>query len=326
MVKEFENIFTKFSSYSSADTPTYSDPFKLAREVPANMDDFSKKRLEAEIKELQQKTETPVYKLSVNAVQLQQGLTENKWYFDSSVEDNAKHFIKYYDINGDGRLSPRELILGSIHHNRNILGGGNCQLCYDDLVDKIDGVFAFLDCDNDGLVSSEDIFTNLRYLRRSASQTLDPPAAPANGQQGQQGQQQQQQANADPNPPEGDASRNYFALADKARIRTAVSNDFVLKNNLSIIGKLSKPEFRVGVLLGFWDRQTDDYKILKGDEKTLKELRWKDGVDIKAKDYIVYIEQQLRLQKEREVAAQQTKVSIDVKNDMGASKNFSYGR
>jgi len=37
-----------------------------------------------------------------------------------------------------------------------------------------------------------------------------------------------------------------------------------------------------------WDRQTDFYKIIEDESRTLKDLRWKDDnmVDIKAYQYI----------------------------------------
>ena len=51
-------------------------------------------------------------------------------------------------------------------------------------------------------------------------------------------------------------------------------SDFVLKNHKAAEGFVNLDEFRMGVLLGFWDRQTDSVKIYKGDEKTLKNKRW----------------------------------------------------
>ena len=50
------------------------------------------------------------------------------------------------------------------------------------------------------------------------------------------------------------------------------------------IGALNKNEFRHGILYGIWDRQTDYYKIIDDDEKTLKDYRWsyEGTVDTKA--------------------------------------------
>jgi hypothetical protein len=79
-----------------------------------------------------------------------------------------------------------------------------------------------------------------------------------------------------------------FAWAKDAPIRTAAVNDFILKNTNVKNGLLNKSEFRTGVLLGFWDRQTDFWEIFEEDERTMKNLRWKDNhmVDIKAQEYI----------------------------------------
>lgn len=110
----------------------------------------------------------------------------------------------------------------------------------------------YLDCNNDGLLSAEDLWSNMTKLKRSSPQY------------------------------------NMFVLAKDAPIRTAAVNDFILKNMKVLNGNITKTEFRNAIIYGMWDRQTDFYKILDDESRTLKDLRWKEDsmVDIKAEEYI----------------------------------------
>jgi len=252
ILQDFNMLYTSFRGYPANDSAAYKDPYNLSKPIPHNLNDEAKEVLTKELLDFNSRIDHEVYKVSLNAVQINFGVKENNWYLDRGDNDYAKSFIKSFDMNGDGRLSPREFILGSIWHNKKILSSDDCKLCYADLVDKIDGIFRYLDCDGDGLISSKDMFTNLPNLRRDTNKW------------------------------------NFFSLANQANIRTAVTNDFILKNMQSVKGMLNKPEFRLGILLGFWDRQTDDYRIVPDDSKNLKGLRWKDDdiVDLMAMKYI----------------------------------------
>ncbi len=291
-IDEFKKIWAKFSKYPREDNNLYKDPFNLKRTIPADLDAASKQRIQDEMTLINKNLETDLYKISLNAVQLNAGIRENRWHKDISIADNAKAFIKSFDINGDGRLGMREFILGSIYHNKGILGSDDCSLCYEDLTDKIDGIFAYIDCDNDGLVSSEEIFEHLPKLRRETTKW------------------------------------NLFTLAPKAMIRTAATNDFILKNNYTVKGLLSKSEFRLGVLLGFWDRQVIDRKILEDDSHNMKKLRWKDDdvVDIGAMDYIQNrAEAKAEEEKRKRAAEGDTKVEISMAPENGVGPNGPNG-
>ncbi len=188
-------------------------------------------------------------------------------------------------MNSNGRLNPREFILGSIWQNKKILGSDDCDLCYANLIDKIDGIFKYIDCDKDGLISSKDIYDNIQHLRRDTSKW------------------------------------NFFSLANQAKIRTAVTNDFVLKNMASVNGMLNKQEFRLGILLGYWDRQTDEQRIVMDDSKNLKSLRWKedDIVDLMAMKYI-----QRKLTKEaKERAKRPIELEISIPDNKENEKDDS---
>ncbi len=251
ITKYFEKILKKFKGYPSANTSDYSDPFDLNKVRPG-LDPFSKARVEKHIAKMKAKLDHEVYDHSINAVQLYTGIKELKWHYDKSAVDFAKAFVVKYDMNGDGRLSPRELILGSIWTNSPIFLSGDCKLCYEDIVEQLNGVFYYMDCDKDGLLSAEDIYIGLQKMRRKSKK------------------------------------HNFYLLSNIATIRTAVVNDFVLKNMESKRGTVNKNEFIRGILLGFWDRQTDDKKILHDDTRNLKALRWNDDeiVDTLAKKYV----------------------------------------
>ena len=253
VIKQFSLIWEHFVKMEKVDS-NYKDPFALDQKF----DDLSEKELKnmenkiLELKENAKKVGEIIYQNSINAVQLHNGLKGIDWKQDSAIGDNSISFIRSYDINGDGRLSPRELILGSIYQNKGILGSDICKLCYDDIIDQIDAIFGYMDCSNSGAISSLDIYENFPKLTRMTSK------------------------------------HNFFILIKQAPMRTAVINEFILKNGYEIRGKLTKTEFRIGILLGFWDRQTDDYGIIKDDKRNLKKLRWDDEgiVDLLAMESI----------------------------------------
>jgi len=88
------------------------------------------------------------------------------WYYDCSQVDWARNLIDSFDFDGDGRLNPREFILMIIINNKNILGS-HCLYCFNDIItNKIDPIFYYLDCNQDGLISSEDMWNHLNFLRR----------------------------------------------------------------------------------------------------------------------------------------------------------------
>jgi Ca2+-binding EF-hand superfamily protein len=162
------------------------------------------------------------------------------WYYNPAEIDFARKILDKFDFDGDGRLNPREFIVFSIIHNKNNLGGG-CKNCYNDIIsNKIDPIYSFIDCDNDNKVSAEDMWGNLQNLKRLNSAK----------------------------------SNIYQCLLNSKKYRTTSMNDFVLKNMWDNDGFVSRNEFRVGILLGYWDRQTDPEKIYTDDTRTFKKLRW----------------------------------------------------
>jgi len=195
-----------------------------------------------QLKRFTQNFDDEIYNLSVNTVQVNKAMQLFKWNTDPANLNSAKEFVTKYDMNFDGRLNYRELILGSIYHNKQLIGMPSpiCDLCYFDIGKTLDAIFLYLDCDNDGFLSAEEMWTNLPKMNRST------------------------------------AEWNIFQFGIDESIRTASINDFILKNSETRDGHLSRREFRIGLLLGFWDRQTEQRRILDDSSKTMRNLRWEE--------------------------------------------------
>lgn len=249
---EFNKIYKDMFALSSKDTKDYKDPFNLQKlmEKKTGGDSKAKGAYAKDLKKLNKNYEPKIFDISVNAVQIHDAMKLWNWDIDVGLKDYAVTFIKKYDFNGDGRLNPRELIIGALEHNKHYWGTTVCTHNFENVIDKIDAIFTYLDCDNDGKIGSEDIYANLKKIKRSSSKY------------------------------------DIFAIGFKDGVRTDAINDFILKNNKFEIGSLNKNEFRNGILYGIWDRQTDYYKILANDDnsRSQKDLRWSDGntVDTKA--------------------------------------------
>jgi hypothetical protein len=251
VVKEFKKIYDDMRNLPSEDTDTYKDPYDLKKLLEGADSGLSKKAL-ADLKLVNKNYDPKIYDISVNCVQIRQGMNDWRWSIDFPTTDYAKLFLQKYDMNGDGRLAPRELVLGALDNNKHLFGSGSCTHCFEEVSRKINAIFTYIDCDNDGIITAEDLWHNIPGLRRSSPEY------------------------------------NMFALGELAGIRTAAVNDFVLVNGVARRGVLNKNEFTKGILFAMWDRQTDFTRVLEDDELTLKDLRWKNNhmVDVRVEDYI----------------------------------------
>lgn len=245
-VKAFQEVYTNLKKISNKDTKKFKDPFDLKKMV-------SKKNLKKiGLKGVNSHYEKGLYEMSINTVQLNEAMAKWHWYIEPKETDYAVNFVTKYDFNGDGRLNIRELIVGTIMHNKNILGVENCKFCFQKLGEMMDAIFTFIDCNNDGLLSAEDLWNGLPSLNRP------------------------------------DKKYNIFKIKNSDNIRTNAINDFIIKNSSGMTGKITKEQFRTGILLGLWDRQTRQKSVIKGDSRNLKSLRWTQGgrVDTAAFNYI----------------------------------------
>ena len=230
----FKKVYTDLKSISNKDTAEYKDLFDINKLM--RPEEKSKK---TNLKDLNKNYDPAIYDISINTVQLNKAMKDWNWFIDPSLKDYAFDFVSNYDMDGDGRLNPRELILAIVFHNKNFIGSGICQNCFNEIAKKLDAMFIFLDCNLDGALSAEDLWNNIPKLVRP------------------------------------DNRWNIFGLNNNDNIRTSAINDFCLKNGNAKEGSVTKDEFRTGILLGYWDRQTSTTSIIKDDSRNLKALKFK---------------------------------------------------
>ena len=108
--------------------------------------------------------------------------------------------------------------------------------------DYLDPMFSFIDCDGDGVITAENIWQSLRLLKRP------------------------------------DTKYNiYDCVIDSNQIRTTSVNDFILKSERTMLGKINRDEWRMGILQGYWIRQVDKSGVFVDDAKNMKNIRWDDN-------------------------------------------------
>jgi hypothetical protein len=240
IISQFKKLYTDVMSLPSADSAEYSDLLDIKKLVSPDNAHLLKKG-KVDFKTLNKNYDPNLYNISANSVQLRAAIKAWNWFTDPGQLDYAVDFIMKYDINGDGRLNARELILGAIDHNKNSIGMSKCQNCFQDIAKKLDAIFIYLDCNNDGLLSAENLWNSLPNLQR------------------------------------GETRWNIFGINNSDNIRTSAINDFCIKNGLGKEGSLNKDEWRNGVLFAYWDRQTNEKGIVEDDSRNLKSLRWSEG-------------------------------------------------
>jgi len=251
VLKEFKAIHKAVMRESPENTPEYRDSFDIASKI-AKATPESQLTLLKELRKFKKAYDPVVFKLSANSVQIMKALKVLKWFIDPNNVDYAADFITKYDINHDGRMSPKELILGSIMYQKPTLGSKKCKNCYGEVSRKIAALFTYLDCTQSGFVSADQLWAGLPNLRRGTNQF------------------------------------NIFGYHNSDNIRTNAVNDFILKNEKAKDAVVSREEFITGILLGIWDRQVSDHGIVEDDSRNLKKLRWKSHnmVDTVANTYV----------------------------------------
>jgi hypothetical protein len=248
-VKEFQAIVTALKAFPQADSKI-PDPFDFKKMISKGNANFSAKQMKT-LKKFTQNYDAKTYEASANLPQVQAAINKWKWAVNPGDPTYFQRFIQKYDMNYDGRLNPREFVLASLYNNKQTVGSSLCDHCFFEVGKTLDAIFLYLDCDNDGLLSAEEIWGNLPNIKRSTEKW------------------------------------NMFAFGNDQSIRTAAINDFVLKNSKIKEGFITRVEFRVGLLLGLWDRQTETTKVVTDDSRTMKNLRWKEGdmIDVALYNY-----------------------------------------
>jgi hypothetical protein len=250
VTREMSEMITALKNFSQTD-PTYADPLDFKKMISKDSTSLSK-RLLKKMKLFTKNYDPKVYDRSVNAVQIKKALPEWKWNVDTSNSNFPVKFLDRFDLNFDGRLNPREIVLGAIMNNRGVMGTQLCKYCFNNSTKVMDSVFLYLDCNDDGWLSAEEFWHNLRNLERNTQKY------------------------------------NLFSFGVEESIRTAAVNDFIIKNGKTKEGYVTKEEFRQGLLLGLWDRQTEKTQVLFDDSRTMKTLRWRDDDTIDVSLYNFY--------------------------------------
>lgn len=259
IAKEFQKVFDEVKKLTP-DAKEYTDPYPLSKLVSAFSQDKEdptaapvaapeEKDLLEKLKSLTKSNNNIFnensWKNSVTAANIFKATKDFQWNYNPNENNWAKKIVDKYDFDGDGRLNPREFIVMTIIHNKNILGT-TCKNCYNDIITKkIDPIFQFVDCNQDSKISPEDLWHNFKTLKRKSP-----------------------------------GKANIYSCRIKGkRYRTNAINDFFIKNMSSFDGFLNKDEFRAAILLGYWDRHTDNEKIYLDDKKIFKQLRWGPNED-----------------------------------------------
>ena len=183
------------------------------------------------------------WKISITTAQINTIMTEWNWQvrYITNSPDTARAFVDEFDFNGDGRLSPEEFIIAMIISNKSIAGNGVCKNCMEEVIkNTIDPIYMYLDATNEEKVNAENIWTNLQKLKR----------------------------------PKPNAYNFFLCDFNGGSFRTSAVNDFIIKAKHSIDGYLTKTEFRLAVLQGYWNRHVDDLGINVNAEFSMKPLRW----------------------------------------------------
>jgi hypothetical protein len=244
IINEFNRIFIE--AQKIVPEPTYKDPYTLesilginnfaGNQVPSQ-DELIKK-----IQAINPGFNLEMWKSSISSGQMNKIIKEWGWDLNMAQSDAGKYIVDTYDFNGDGKLNAREFIIAMIINNKKVIEGvKKCRNCMETIImSKIDPIFMYLDCGNEDAISSESLWGGLQKLKRSTN------------------------------------GYNLFNCAlQGGKYRTSSVNDFIIKAHKLMDGRITKDEFRAGILLGYWDRHTDESKgIVLDDSKNLKKLRW----------------------------------------------------
>jgi len=251
ILEEMKLIHKDVMHEDPENTPEYSDVFDFAGRI-ATAPPERQDALMRDLKKFEKTYDPIIFQLSANSVQVMKSMKQFKWFVDPGMADYAADFVTRYDINHDGRLNPKELLLGAIHYNKSVLGSKKCNHCFTKIARRIGALFTYLDCGETGFISADTMWKSLPDLRRPTSQF------------------------------------NIFGYNNSENIRTNAINDFVLKNEKAKDASVSKEEFISGILLGVWDRQVTENAIIEDDSRNLKKLRWTQNnmVDTAAYNYV----------------------------------------
>lgn len=270
----FVDVFKAAWTEAKAAQPpaNFKEPYSLEKIISQNPDATggNEEQFLAKMKQLNPSFDEKTYKESITVGQFHTFIMNNKWYYQATSDDAIRKRLDLFDFNGDGRLNAREFIF-AMYFNNVLARDSECKFCFKDVVKNyIDPIFAYLDCDDNGKLSAEEIWEGLQYLDRK----------------------------------DKTAYNMYLCQVAKQPLRTSSVNDFILKAKGTVDGYITKEEFRHGVFLGMWERRTSLNAILEctDESRSLKSSRWGDNgkKDISCDKIIAS-----RMKKEAEIAKEQ---------------------
>ena len=199
------------------------------------------------------------FKQSITICQMSAMIKNWRWQRDDDVVKWQKKLMDSFDFNGDGRLNAEETLYLSIIYNytKGNLGEPIGDYTFNSVCkEKIDGIFNFADCNGDGFVSAEELWHTIKFLKK----------------------------------PKDQDKYNIFKcdayVPMTVEYNSGAINDLILKNNMTNEGLLNNEEFRVGILLGFLERQVLKTNVFEDNSLTEINTRWgSDGkTDIRCKN------------------------------------------
>jgi hypothetical protein len=231
IITEFQRIWTEASKKTPFEG--YIEPYdwyeiirqNFGGQLPTGEDD-----LFAKIKSLQPSFNSDVYKTSLTMGQLERIIKEWNWSIDQTKANPVKALLDKYDYNGDGRLSAKEFLIAMIKTNKKVwdtIGLRACNNCMIQIIQQyIDPIYNYSDCSNSNQIGAESLWRNFEYLKTNKGKY-----------------------------------NIYICQLDTGAYRTTSLSDFVMKSQKTVEGKLSKDEFRKGILMGYWLRNVSDGKV-----------------------------------------------------------------
>jgi len=177
-----------------------------------------------------------LYDISIALPQFEYYFKQWSWnYQGKSDVDSAKHFLNNYDFNGDGRLSPRELLFGLIMEN---MDNDVCKFCLNDIRLKFDVMFKYMKCYEENHILVTQMAKKLRLFKRQSKQEY-----------------------------------YLYNCHNESLINKFVTDFFSKTTKLEKLTiradnqlRLDNMRFRMGLFLGFWNRQVSDTQIYASEE------------------------------------------------------------
>jgi hypothetical protein len=249
-MKAFNDMWNDAYNMTIPDPQVYGDPFSLEKLIfyySQGKEDTAGKTSDDLLTVMQKYNanfNAGIWKNSISVPQVY-NIFEQWGWFKRPVVDNSRKSVVFFDFNGDGRLDPSEFLYLAIVNNKKVFRQQSCSKnCFTSiLTERIDPLFAFIDCDADGWINAENMWWGLRNLRRT-----------------------------------DDTKYNIYSCLlptqFNSEYRTISMNDFILKNYEKHDGYVNIDEFRRGILIGYLDRNVDDVKIYADDTRNHKADRW----------------------------------------------------